>query len=51
MGKSNIIEEGMTRNIERINRGTNGRRQKAKVKGSGKGEDGSREGKREINKK
>ena len=43
MVKRNIIEEGVTQNMERINRGTNWRRQKAKVKGSVKGEDRSRE--------
>ena len=46
MVKRNIIEEGVTQNMERINRGANGRRQKAKVKGRRKGADRNVMGKR-----
>jgi hypothetical protein len=41
----NIIEKGMTQNMERKNMGANGRRQKPKVEGRGKGEDRSGEAK------
>jgi len=45
MGKRNIIEKGMTQNMERINRGENGRRRKLKVKGRGKVEESKWKGK------
>jgi len=35
------MEKGMTQDMERINRGANGGREKPKVKGRGKGEDRS----------
>jgi hypothetical protein len=44
MGKRNIIGKGMKQNMERINSGANGRRQKSKVRGRGKGEDRSGKG-------
>jgi hypothetical protein len=38
----------MKQNMERINRGANGRKQKSKVKGRGKREDRSGKGKKEV---
>jgi len=45
MVKRNIIEKGMTQNMEWLNRAANGRREKPKLKGRGKGEERSGKGK------